>query len=59
MSFAIEISCIFFCIEELIQESQNLLCYRFFIKRSDSFYVKTNKRGSTYENIKWIKRNVR
>jgi len=45
-------------IEELVQESLNLLCYRFFIKRSDSFLHKTNKRGSTYENINWIKRNV-
>ena len=58
MSFVVEISRISLCVEELIQESQNLLCYRFSLKRSDSFYIKTNKRGSTYENINWIKRNV-
>jgi hypothetical protein len=42
---------------QLIQESKNLLCYGFLIKRCDSFLYK-KKKGSTYENINWIKRNV-
>ena len=44
---------------KLTQESQNLLCYLFSVKRSDSFlYKNNNKRGSTYENIVRIKRDI-